>query len=285
MRTIARERSQRRFDAATALRAPAARGRSLARGRRPPADCHPLRSCRSGRRAGGIRALRDALARRNARRADAGNDRAARCGAARRAAGLQRTAPVDCSGGCIDRRRAAVRRPRCRNAASARVLAFGGRRPLGFAPRRRRSRRREERDSRRSLRGWLNAKADPFCAATRPGGGEHRPYEAFVEALQATPDLLDDQMSATLTDDRAARLRLFDSVRRRLSEASRRRVVALVLEDLHWAGRRNDRSARVRRAPLGTRPDLGRRDVSRRRAAARASAARARRGNCGAAGR
>ena len=69
-----------------------------------------------------------------------------------------------------------------------------------------------------------------------PAGGEYRPYEAFVEALKATPDLLDDQLDAALTDDRAARLRLFDSVRRRLSESSRRRVAALVLEDLHWAG-------------------------------------------------
>ncbi|HTA39162.1 MAG TPA: AAA family ATPase, partial [Candidatus Acidoferrales bacterium] len=69
-----------------------------------------------------------------------------------------------------------------------------------------------------------------------PAGGEYRPYEAFVEALKATPDLLDDQLDATLTDDRAARLRLFESVRRRLSESSRRRVLALVLEDLHWAG-------------------------------------------------
>jgi DNA-binding SARP family transcriptional activator/tetratricopeptide (TPR) repeat protein len=69
-----------------------------------------------------------------------------------------------------------------------------------------------------------------------PAGGEYRPYEAFVEALAATPELLDDQIGATLTNDGAARLRLFDSVRRRLSESSRRRVLALVLEDLHWAG-------------------------------------------------
>jgi DNA-binding SARP family transcriptional activator/tetratricopeptide (TPR) repeat protein len=67
-------------------------------------------------------------------------------------------------------------------------------------------------------------------------GGEHRPYEAFVEALQGAPDILDDHMKATLTDDRAARVRLFDAVRRRLSELSRRRVLVLVLEDMHWAG-------------------------------------------------
>lgn len=67
-------------------------------------------------------------------------------------------------------------------------------------------------------------------------GGEHRPYEAFVEALRDAPQLLDDHAGATLTDDRAARVRLFDSIRRRLSDLSKRRPVVLVLEDLHWAG-------------------------------------------------
>lgn len=67
-------------------------------------------------------------------------------------------------------------------------------------------------------------------------GGEHRPYESFVEALHDTQGLLDDHAGATLGDDRAARLRLFDSVRRRLSDLSHARPLALLLEDLHWAG-------------------------------------------------
>jgi DNA-binding SARP family transcriptional activator len=67
-------------------------------------------------------------------------------------------------------------------------------------------------------------------------GGEHRPYEAFVEALRDAPGLLDDHMGAALSDDRAARVRLFDSVRRRLSDLSHARPIVLVLEDLHWAG-------------------------------------------------
>jgi DNA-binding SARP family transcriptional activator len=87
-------------------------------------------------------------------------------------------------------------------------------------------------------------------------GGEHRPYEAFVEALRSAPltrsrgitrgevdvwrcvleELLDDHASATFVDDRAARLRLFDAVRRGLTDLARTRPVAVVLEDLHWAG-------------------------------------------------
>lgn len=67
-------------------------------------------------------------------------------------------------------------------------------------------------------------------------GGEHRPYEAFVDALRNAPGLLDDHAGAALTDDRAARLRLFESVRRRLSELSHARPIVVVLEDLHWAG-------------------------------------------------
>jgi DNA-binding SARP family transcriptional activator/tetratricopeptide (TPR) repeat protein len=67
-------------------------------------------------------------------------------------------------------------------------------------------------------------------------GGEHRPYESFVEALRETPGLLDDHAGATLDDNRAARVRLFDSVRRRLCELSRTRPLVVVLEDLHWAG-------------------------------------------------
>ncbi len=67
-------------------------------------------------------------------------------------------------------------------------------------------------------------------------GGEHQPFEAFVEALHGTPSLLDEHAGAVLSDDRAARLRFFNSVRGRLSELSRTRPLVLVLEDLHWAG-------------------------------------------------
>ncbi len=67
-------------------------------------------------------------------------------------------------------------------------------------------------------------------------GGEGAPYEAFVEALHETRSLFEGTSTAALSDDRAARLRLFETVRRRLSELSRQRPVVLVLEDLHWAG-------------------------------------------------
>jgi DNA-binding SARP family transcriptional activator len=67
-------------------------------------------------------------------------------------------------------------------------------------------------------------------------GGEHRPYEAFVEALRDAPGLLDDHIGAALSDDRSARVRLFDSIRRRLTDLSHARPIVLVLEDLHWAG-------------------------------------------------
>jgi DNA-binding SARP family transcriptional activator/tetratricopeptide (TPR) repeat protein len=87
-------------------------------------------------------------------------------------------------------------------------------------------------------------------------GGEHRAYEAFVDALRGAlsergrrssrrePDiwsdvlerLLDDHASATFIDDRSARVRLFDSVRRGLADLSRARPLVVVLEDLHWAG-------------------------------------------------
>lgn len=67
-------------------------------------------------------------------------------------------------------------------------------------------------------------------------GGEHLPYEAFVDALRGAPRLLDDHAGAALTDDRAARLRLFDSVCRRLRALSHARPLVVVLEDLHWAG-------------------------------------------------
>jgi DNA-binding SARP family transcriptional activator len=87
-------------------------------------------------------------------------------------------------------------------------------------------------------------------------GGEHRPYEAFVEALRnAAPirmrsatranndvwqrvldELLEEYAGATFVDDRAARVRLFESVRRGLSDMARVRPAAIILEDLHWAG-------------------------------------------------
>lgn len=67
-------------------------------------------------------------------------------------------------------------------------------------------------------------------------GGEHRPYEAFVDSLRTAPEVLDEHAGATLTDDRSARLRLFESVRRHLTQRSHARPLAVVLEDLHWAG-------------------------------------------------
>ncbi len=67
-------------------------------------------------------------------------------------------------------------------------------------------------------------------------GGEQRPYEAIAEALHDEAGLFDEQPGPVLTDDRAARLRLFESVRRRLSDLARRRPVVVVLEDLHCAG-------------------------------------------------
>lgn len=67
-------------------------------------------------------------------------------------------------------------------------------------------------------------------------GGEHRPYEAFVDALRETPGLLDQHAGATFTDDRAARLQLFQSVHGRLRQLAHARPVVMLLEDLHWAG-------------------------------------------------
>jgi DNA-binding SARP family transcriptional activator/predicted ATPase len=67
-------------------------------------------------------------------------------------------------------------------------------------------------------------------------GGEQQPYEVFMDALRGGPALLDEDARMTLSDDRAARLRLFDTVRRRLSDLSRARPIVVVLEDLHWAG-------------------------------------------------
>ncbi len=67
-------------------------------------------------------------------------------------------------------------------------------------------------------------------------GGEQQPYEVFMDALHGAPALVEEYARSTLSDERAARLRLFDAVRRRLSELSRARPIVLVLEDLHWAG-------------------------------------------------
>jgi DNA-binding SARP family transcriptional activator/tetratricopeptide (TPR) repeat protein len=87
-------------------------------------------------------------------------------------------------------------------------------------------------------------------------GGEYRPYEAFIEALRSATrtraasgprgkgdvwqrvldELLDEHAQATFVDDRAARIRLFDSVRRGLADLAHARPVALIIEDLHWAG-------------------------------------------------
>lgn len=66
-------------------------------------------------------------------------------------------------------------------------------------------------------------------------GGEGAPYEAFVEALHEKRHLF-EAPNSELRDDRAARLRLFESVRVGLGEMSRVRPLVLVLEDLHWAG-------------------------------------------------
>ena len=87
-------------------------------------------------------------------------------------------------------------------------------------------------------------------------GGEHRPYEPLIDALKnATPlrtritasrkkdvwqavldELLDEQTRSTSVDERAARVRLFESVRRGFNALATARPVAIVLEDLHWAG-------------------------------------------------
>jgi DNA-binding SARP family transcriptional activator len=86
-------------------------------------------------------------------------------------------------------------------------------------------------------------------------GGEHRPYESFLEALKnATPlrlrlrtaherdvwrnvldELLEEEAGPAPVDDRAARVRLFEAVRRGFAALATARPVAVVLEDLHWA--------------------------------------------------
>ena len=86
-------------------------------------------------------------------------------------------------------------------------------------------------------------------------GGERYPYEAVIEALRyapATPagatarrsdewrkmveQLLDEHSHATIGDDRSARVRLFGTIVKALRELARARPLAIVLEDLHWAG-------------------------------------------------
>ena len=78
-------------------------------------------------------------------------------------------------------------------------------------------------------------------------GGERHPYEAVIEALRSAPamrfgdasrldQLLDEHSQATLSDDRSARLRLFGTIQKAVRELARARPLAIVLEDLHWAG-------------------------------------------------
>lgn len=71
---------------------------------------------------------------------------------------------------------------------------------------------------------------------------EHRPYEAFLDALQHGPsaalaeELLGEHAGASLTDDRSARVRLFEAIRRRMADLAQHRPLAVIVEDLHWAG-------------------------------------------------
>jgi DNA-binding SARP family transcriptional activator len=102
-----------------------------------------------------------------------------------------------------------------------------------------------EREGGRVIRGETSA------------GGEHRPYEAFVDALRealvgrgriparrhsdavwptVVDELLDDLPGSTLVDDRASRVRLFHAIARTFVDLARSRPLAVVLEDLHWAG-------------------------------------------------
>jgi hypothetical protein len=71
---------------------------------------------------------------------------------------------------------------------------------------------------------------------------ERLPYEALLDALQqnasesAVEELLAPLSSALLTDDRAARVRLFEAIRRRIADLAHRRPLTIILEDLHWSG-------------------------------------------------
>ncbi|HTX03199.1 MAG TPA: AAA family ATPase [Candidatus Acidoferrales bacterium] len=80
-------------------------------------------------------------------------------------------------------------------------------------------------------------------------GGERRPYEAIIEALRNAPQmrsqnswhdlieqLLDEHLHATLSDDRSARVRLFGTIQKAILELARSRPLAVILEDLHWSG-------------------------------------------------
>lgn len=86
-------------------------------------------------------------------------------------------------------------------------------------------------------------------------GGEHRPYEVFIDALRSVralrgrpsresqdvwhrvlDELLSEHAQATFVDDRSARVRLFESMRRGISDLARSRPAMIILEDLHWAG-------------------------------------------------
>jgi predicted ATPase/DNA-binding SARP family transcriptional activator len=87
-----------------------------------------------------------------------------------------------------------------------------------------------EREGGQVIRGHTSANA------------ERQPYEAFVDALQQRPldaslDLLfEKHASATLSDDRAARARLFESIRHDIAGLAKHRPLAVILEDLHWSG-------------------------------------------------
>jgi DNA-binding SARP family transcriptional activator len=71
---------------------------------------------------------------------------------------------------------------------------------------------------------------------------ERVPYEAFLDALQpnaspaAVEELLGEHASASLTDDRSARARFFEAIRCKMADLANRRPLAVILEDLHWAG-------------------------------------------------
>ena len=87
-----------------------------------------------------------------------------------------------------------------------------------------------EREGGRVIRGHTSANA------------ERRPYEAFVDALHQRPrdesfdSLLEKHATAAVSDERAARVRLFEAVRREIADLAKHRPLAIILEDLHWAG-------------------------------------------------
>lgn len=87
-----------------------------------------------------------------------------------------------------------------------------------------------EREGGSVLRGQTSVVAERF------------PYEAFLDALQQSPssapaeELFQEYSTASLADDRSARVRLFEAVRRRLADLGQRRPLAVIVEDLHWAG-------------------------------------------------